>query len=96
MKTFFKPVSLLFYFFTVVDLFIAGMFYAGLSGAGKNQGLASGAIVLGYGAIFGLIALIAALYTVARAKRATIVLINKILGIVFLLFLIFIWYRIAV
>ncbi len=62
MKNFFKPARIAFYVLMLVTFFIAGMYFAGLIDAGKGQGLAGGAIVFGYGLIFGGIAFIASFF----------------------------------
>ncbi len=58
MKKIVKPASLLFSVLSLLMFFIIGMYFAGLIEAGKNQGLAGGAIVLGWGVIFAGIAFV--------------------------------------
>lgn len=65
------PRSLLLYLVALVAFFFLGVTYAGITEAGKNQGLAAGAIVIGYGVIAALLGLVAALYAayIASPKR---------------------------
>lgn len=76
-----------------VTMFL-GMAFAGLSGAAAGQGLAGGAIVLGYGVIFAAIGLILSLVivrqiSVSNLRIANIGLLIAIIGIA-----IFAWVRI--
>lgn len=56
-----------------------GLTLARIVDAGKNQGLAGGAIILGYGIISAVIGLIAALFVSNRANRKIIFRINIVL-----------------
>jgi len=94
MKKLFEPVSLLFYFFMIVVFFFAGVYYAGITGAAEGQGLAGGAIVLGYGVIAAFIALLVSIIMAYSVQRDLIVQANKILGIIILIFIIITAYRI--
>lgn len=76
MKEFFKPASIAFYFLTLLVFFLLGLFYAGLIDAGKNQGLAGGAIVLGWGVLFGGIAFLIALFVGFRIRHKLLVKLN--------------------
>lgn len=93
MKSNFKPASILFYFLSALLFFLLGTVLAGIAGAGKNQGLAGGAIVLGYGVMAGFFALIAAVVTVGFVKESRVKLFNKILAVIFILLIIIIFYR---
>lgn len=79
MKNFFKPARLGFYFLMLVAFFIIGLYFAGLIDAGKGQGLAGGAIVLGYGIMFGVIACIASFFIAHYAPHKFIVYANIVL-----------------
>ena len=94
MKSLIKPASLLFYLLMILTAFILGLFYAGLIDAGKNQGLAGGAIVLGYGVSFSFVALIIALFLVYFLQHRIIVTCNKGLAILFTISALFFVYRI--
>jgi hypothetical protein len=94
MKKLFEPVSLLFYFFMVLVFFFAGVYFAGLTGAAEGQGLAGGAIILGYGVIAAFFALLFSVFMAYSVQRDHIVRINKILGIIFLIFIAITTYRI--
>ena len=74
-----KPYSWALYFLTVFALFFAGLNYAGTIEAGKDQGLAGGAIVLGYGVAGAGIGLFIALIAANRFSRRTIIISNIIL-----------------
>ena len=94
MKRMFKPYSILFYFFVVIVFFIAGVYFAGITGAAEGQGLAGAAIVLGYGVITAFVALILSLILVYYVEREIIVKANKVLGVIFLIFAAITAYRI--
>ena len=84
MKKLFKPACLFLYLLTIIVFFFIGTFYVGISGAAKNQGLAGGAIVLWYGLNYAFFAFLASLFLAYHASPGTIVRVNKILGITFL------------
>lgn len=73
MKKLFKPACLLFNILTLILFFFIGLLYAGWIEAGKNQGLAAGAIVLGYGVIFGFAALILSFFITYNVHHKHIV-----------------------
>lgn len=93
MKAYFKLSSILFYFLSALLFFLLGTVLAGIAGAGKGQGLAGGAIVLGYGVMAGCFALIAAVIMVGFVKESRVKLFNKILAAIFVLLIILIIYR---
>ncbi len=85
MKNLFKPACLLMYVLIILVFFMAGMTLAGVSGAAKGQGLAGGAIVFFYGVITAIIAFILSLFVAYKAKVSTVIKINKIFGMLFLI-----------
>lgn len=93
MKTFFKPSNILFYFLSALVFFFLGMIFAGVTNAGKDQGLAAGAIVFGYGIISGFVACISAILAVRILKEHYVVLMNKIFGVIIITLLAFFIYR---
>lgn len=93
MKTFFKPSNILFYSLSTLMFFFLGMVIAGITGAGKGEGLAGGAIVLGYAMIAGFIAFIASIFSVKFLNETKILLLNKIFGVIVALFIAFFIYR---
>lgn len=95
MKKLIKPASLVFYLLIVLVFFFVGMYVAKLVGAGKNQMLAGGAIVLFYGIASAGIAFILAIPLVYRVEHTTIVRINKILGILFFLLIFYTTYKLV-
>ncbi|MBK9257547.1 MAG: hypothetical protein IPM42_18965 [Saprospiraceae bacterium] len=76
-----KPYSFLLYLLALLTFFFIGMSYAGIVGAGKNQGLAGGAIVVVYGLISAVIGLIIALFISYKSDRNLIFRINIILSV---------------
>ncbi len=82
MRVIFRPASLLFFLLFVINSFLLGMFYAGATDAGLNQGLAGGAIVLSYGINFGLVALILSFFVILKVSLKKIILLNKILTLI--------------
>ena len=85
----FKPRSFLLYVLAILFSFCVGLLVAGLLDAGKHQGLAGGAIVLGYGVVGAGIGLIIALFIVWKANRKMVVQLNGILAILILAFFIY-------
>lgn len=79
MKKLFKPASLLFNVLCLLVFFLAGVFFAGWIEAGKNQGLAAAAIVLGWGVLFGVLALIVSLFLTYHLYHRKIVMGNWVL-----------------
>lgn len=59
--------------------FLGGIFISGLLGAGKNQGLAGGAIVVGYGVISSIIGFISSFIIASVVNIKTIIKANWIL-----------------
>ena len=92
MKRLFKPAAFLFYFLTILSFFFVGVYYAGLSGKAEDQGLAAGAIVIGYGVIFALVALVAALFF-AFYKSDLLKRANRILFAVLVVFVLITTWR---
>ncbi|MCG2419030.1 hypothetical protein K8089_08335 [Aequorivita sp. F47161] len=76
MKNIFKPARIAFYILMLVTFFIVGLYFAGLIDAGKGQGLAGGAIVVGYGFLFAVIAFIASFFIAHFATHKFIVYAN--------------------
>ncbi len=76
-----KPYSFLLYLLAFITFFFVGLSYAGIVEAGKNQGLAGGAIVVGYGVISAVIGLIIALFVSYKASRKFIFSLNVILAL---------------
>lgn len=84
MKKVFKPASLLFNLLCLLVFFLIGMYYAGWIEAGKNQGLAGGAIVLGWGVLFGVVAFILSFFLTSRINQKRIIIANLVLFILLL------------
>lgn len=85
-KSIAKPYSLLLFVLAVIVAFFIGISIARITGAGKNQGLAGGAIILFHGIIASLFAFITALIISIKANRKLIINLNKILVLIILLF----------
>ncbi len=81
MKKLFKPACLLLYLLTVMVFFLIGLLYANWIDAGKNQGLAAAAIVLGHGVIFSIVALILSFFAAYHLKHKIIIRLNLLFGI---------------
>ncbi|MEZ5008980.1 MAG: hypothetical protein R2753_12585 [Chitinophagales bacterium] len=93
MKRFVQPTSLLLYVLTILVFLLVGMFYASLSGAAEGQGLAGGAIILGNGIVFAIIAFAAALLYTYFTNPKAIKLANKVLGVLLLLLIAIVVFR---
>lgn len=93
MRDLFKPLNLLFYMLSFIVFLFSGMILASVIGAAKDQGLAAGAIVLGYGVFSGFIALIAAIIVAKLTNRKVVVTLVKIFSILFLLLTAFFIFR---
>ncbi|MBR9916075.1 MAG: hypothetical protein GYB32_14885 [Algicola sp.] len=76
-----KLYSFLFYLLALIAFFFMGITIAGIVGAGKNQGLAGGAIVLGYAVIASLIGLVISLVVANKTSRKIIFRLNIILAL---------------
>lgn len=85
MKKLLKPASLLFNLLSLLVFFIVGMYVAGWMEAGENQGLAGGAIVLGWGVLFGVIAFIASFFATYHLAHKKIIVGNWVLFVILLL-----------
>jgi hypothetical protein len=75
-----KPYSFLLYGLVLISFFFVGVTYAGIVEAGKNQGLAGGAIVLGYGVMAACIGFLVSLFITYKTNRKIIFRINIILA----------------
>ena len=74
-----RPFSLVLYLLALIAFFFVGVTYAGMIDAGKNQGLAGGAIVLSYGVVSSIIGLMISLIFVYKSNRKNIIKVNIIL-----------------
>ncbi|UZD23301.1 hypothetical protein [Algoriphagus halophytocola] len=86
MNKFIKPSSFAFYLLLFLLSFILGAAGAGIAGAAENQGLAGGAIVLGYGLMTALGGVVLALIIISkteveRIKKANWILLGILLCI---------------
>ena len=79
MQKLLKPASIAFYFLILFVFFFVGMYVAGMLGAGKNQMLAGGAIVLGWGVMFAGLAFVASFFIARFTPHHIIVRLNWIL-----------------
>lgn len=79
MKKLLKPANIAFYFLMLLLFFVLGLYFASFIEAGKNQGLAGGAIVLGWGVLFGVIAFLASFFIANFTSVKTIIKINWLL-----------------
>ena len=81
MQKFLKPACFLLYVLALLSFFVLGLLFAGWMDAGKNQGLAGGAIVLGYGIISSFLGLILSLFGAYHLKHRAIVKMNLALSL---------------
>lgn len=88
-KNLIKLYSLLLYPLAIIFSFLIGVSIAGLVEAGKDQMLAGGAIVLGYGVIAAFIGFCVALFIAYQGKRKTIIRLNAILFILSCLMIVY-------
>lgn len=93
MNKYIKPSSIAFYLLIFLLAFIIGAAVAGLSGVAKGQGLAGGAIVLGYGLMAALGGIVLAIIIVSRANTAIIKKTNWIILVVVLIIFAFLRLR---
>ena len=84
MKKLLKLANIGFYILMLLVCFVLGLYFAEAIDAGKNQGLAGGAIVLGYGVLFGGIGFIASFFIAYYATTKVIININFLLLLVLL------------
>lgn len=85
MKDFFKPFKIVFYLLMLFTFFMVGLYVATAIEAGKNQGLAGGAIFLSWGILFGFFAFIGSFVLAHFMKPTHIKKINWILLIIILI-----------
>ncbi|WP_040247769.1 hypothetical protein [Psychroserpens mesophilus] len=76
-----KLYSFLLYILAIITFFFIGISIADIVGAGKNQGLAGGAIVLGYAVVGSVIGLILSLLIANKTNRKVIFRLNLILAL---------------
>lgn len=76
-----RPYSFLMYILAILVGFFVGVMYAGWIDAGKDQMLAAGAILVGYGVVGAFISFVASLALVYWSGRRTIIGLNGILAL---------------
>jgi hypothetical protein len=76
----FKPAAFLLYLLSMLVFLPSGMAFAAVSGVAEGQGLAGGAIVLWYGILFALAALIGALFLAWYGSPNLIRRVNMVLA----------------
>jgi hypothetical protein len=93
MKKLFSPAAILLYVLSFLVLFFVGATIAGISGVGKGQGLAAGAIVFGYALMFSMVGVAGAVLTAWRTERQIIVKVNWVLTVLLLAILVVVFIR---
>lgn len=93
MKEYFKLSNLLFYLLITFIAFFLGMLLAGITGAGKGQGLAGGAIVFGYGVISAGVVFVISIFLAQWFGSAIVVRLNKIMLVVVAVMMALLFYR---
>lgn len=84
MKKLLKPANIGFYLLMLLTCFILGLYFAGAIDAGKNQGLAGGAIVVGYGVLFAGVGFVASFFIAYYIATKVIVKLNIFLLLILL------------
>lgn len=95
-QKFFKLSSIGFYLLMIVLFFLVGLYVAKLSGAGKNQMLAGGAIVMMWGLLFAFGAFITSFFVVRLVSLKTVIQLNWILLILILSLYGYGYYRLSI
>ena len=93
MKKLLKPAALLYNLLIFLTFFFVGLWIAKFMEAGKGQMLAAGAIVLSYGLIFAVIALIGSFFLTFKLNHKTIVSLNVVLLTILLSFFAYFTYQ---
>lgn len=88
-----KSYSLLFYLLTLIMSFFIGMSLAALFGAAKNQGLAGGAIIFGYGVVAAIIGIIISLVIASKANKKVIIRLNLFFTLIITAFIVYIYFN---
>ncbi|MCB9211357.1 MAG: hypothetical protein H6609_18475 [Ignavibacteriales bacterium] len=76
MKKYFKLYNIIFYLQSLILFFLLGTSLSAYAGAGKDQGLAASSIVLGYGFITAIFAVISSVFIVKFGKEKVIMRLN--------------------
>ncbi len=84
MKKLLKPACIGLYLLMLLFFFVVGLYYADITDAGKNQGLAGGAIVLGYGVMFAGLGFVASFFMAYFMNLKYIKILNWVLLIAIL------------
>lgn len=90
---FFKPARLVFLLLVLIVSFVIGVYIAGIFGAGEGQMMAAAAIVLDWGFLSAVVALIAAIFIVRIIQHKTLVRTNWGLFIILIILYGLIHYR---
>ena len=83
-----KGSSILLYFLSAFVFFFIGTTVGVITGAAEGQGLAGAAIILFYGFVASILAIVAALFLAYNAETERIIRLNKLLGIGLAIFVI--------
>lgn len=90
---YFKPSKIAFYLLSVLTFFFVGVIYVAITGAAKNQGLAGGAIVFGYGIMGAFIGLILSIIFVRKLNHKAIIYANIVLLVIILAFVGYFYFK---
>lgn len=94
MKNLFNPASLLLYLLSFLVFFLTGATFVNISGAAKNQGLASGAIVVGYALMFSIVAVTVTIFIARKLERKIIARINWVLTVLLITLIAYTYYNV--
>jgi len=92
-KEYFKLSNLLFYLLITFIAFFLGMLFAGITGAGKGQGLAGGAIVFGYGVISAGVSFVISIFLAQWFGSVIVIRLNKIMLVIVVVMMALLFYR---
>ncbi|MBN2172845.1 MAG: ABC transporter ATP-binding protein [Bacteroidales bacterium] len=95
MKQYLKPANFIYLILVALLFFILGALISSLLGVAKDQGLAAGAIVVGYGVITGIVALFLALISLRFIPSRMIVKINYFFTLALMVFIALLFLKIS-
>lgn len=87
MKALLRPSAILLYLLTIVFFFLLGSFLAAQSGVADEQGLAASAIVMSYGLMAAIFALILSIILAFGQATQLLIRLNVVYGILLLAFI---------
>lgn len=86
---YFRPSKIVFYLLSILTFFFLGVIYVAITGAAKDQGLAGGAIVIGYGFMGAFIGLLISVILVRYLNNKSIIGANIAMLVIILGFILY-------